>query len=322
MRVVDFNIVVEENTSINKLVSGGLVLPSIGTLPMAYGRVVSIGTGRTNKKFNRHIPVSLNVGDLVVYNPGVAKPIKLKNANAPVYKMKQNEAIMVLEEDGENNVVGVKKVLQNYMLIKRTSDDKVSLGGIVMPEIKRSIDNISGTVYMVGPGVYDPEKNEVTPCHCNIGDKVSFTEMSSIQITLPIRGADGKITKEKFYEVPDSLVDFVFDTDEKGNMKTITKIKDKHVLVTRDTTEKKTSAGIYIPELDMEGHMVEAEIIFVGNGIEHSKVGDRILYIDAKENNKEFKIPVKTASGLSSNKKCYMIPETDIEAYLEDDEAI
>ena len=42
----------------------------------------------------------------------------------------------------------------------------------------------------------------------------------------------------------------------------------------------------------------------------------------SKENNKEYKIPVKTASGLSSNKKCYMIPETDIEAYLEDDEAL
>ena len=322
MKVVDFNIVVEENTSINKLVSGGLVLPSIGTLPMAYGRVVSVGTGRTNKKFNEHISVNLNVGDLIVYNPGVAKPIKLKNAKAPVYKMKQNEAIMVLEEDDENNVVGVKKILQNYMLVRRTADDKVSLGGLVIPEIKRSIDNISGTVYMVGPGTYNPEINKVVPCHCAVGEKVSFTEMSSIQITLPIKGPDGKITKEKFYEVPDSLVDFVFDTDEKGNMKTITKIKNQHVLVTRDTTEKKTSAGIYVPELDAEGHMVEAEIIFVGDGVEHAKIGDRILYIDAKENNKEFKIPVKTASGLSSNKKCYMIPETDIEAYLEDDETI
>jgi co-chaperonin GroES (HSP10) len=322
MKVVDFNILVEENTSINKLVSGGLVLPNIGTLPMAYGRVVGIGTGRVNKKFNQHVSVNLNVGDLIVYNPGVAKPIKLKNAKSPVFKMKQNEAIMVLEEDGENNVVGVKKVLQNYMLVKRTTDDKVSLGGLVIPEIKRSIDNISGTVFMQGPGTYDPETNTVVPCHCNIGEKVSFAEMSSIQITLPIKGADGKVTKEKFYEVPDSMVDFVFDTDEKGNMKSIIKIKDKHVLVTRDSSEKKTSAGIYVPELDTEGHLVEAEVIFVGDGVEHSKVGDRIVYIDAKENNKEFKIPVKTASGLSSNKKCYMIPETDIEAYLEDDEAL
>ena len=322
MKVVDFNIVVEENTSINKLVSGGLVLPSIGTLPMAYGRVISVGDGRVNKKFNERISVNLNVGDLIVYNPGVAKPIKLKNAKTPVYKMKQNEAIMVLEEDGENNVIGIKKVLQNYMLVERTSDDKVSLGGIVMPEIKRSIDNISGTVYMVGPGTYDPENNKVVPCHCTIGDKVSFTEMSSIQITLPVLDKDGNSVRKKFYEVPDSMVDFVFETDEKGNMKTITKIKDKHVLVTREVGDKKTAAGIYVPELDMEGHMVEAEIIFLGDGVEHSKVGDRILYIDAKENNKEFKIPVKTASGLSSNKKCYMIPESDIEAYLEDDEAI
>ena len=214
MKVVDFNIIVEENTSINKLVSGGLILPSIGTLPMAYGRVIGVGTGRVNKKFNQHVSVNLNVGDLIVYNPGVAKPIKLKNAKTPVFKMKQNEAIMVLEEDGENNVVGIKKVLQNYMLIKRTADDKVSLGGLVMPEIKRSIDNISGTVYMMGPGTYNPETNKVDPCHCNIGDKVSFTEMSSIQITLPVKDANGKITKEKFYEVPDSLVDFVFDTDE------------------------------------------------------------------------------------------------------------
>ena len=320
MKLVNFDILIEENTSINKLASGGLVLPNIGTLPMAFGRVIKVGPGRTNKKTGTHVDVSVAVGDLVVYNPGVAKPIKLKNMTKPVFKMKENEAMLVLEEDS-GDVIGIKKMLHNYILISRDEQDTVSFGGIVIPEVGRTIDNISGTVYMTGPGTYNPDTDKVEACRFIPGDKVSFTEMSSIQLTLPIKGADGKIVKKKFCEVPDSLIDFAFNIDKKDNMN-ITKIKDKHVMVTRDKTAKQTTAGIYVPEMDAEGHMVEAEVIMVGAGVENTKIGDRILYVDAKENNKEFKIPVKTDSGLTSTKKCYMVPEKDIEAWLEDDESL
>lgn len=321
MKLVNFDILIEENTSINKLASGGLVLPNIGTLPMAFGRVVQVGPGRTNKKFGTHVDVNVAVGDLVVYNPGIAKPIKLNGMKTPLLKMKQNEAMLVLDEDENGNVIGVKRMLQNYVLISRDEKDTISFGGIVIPEVGRTIDNISGTVYMVGPGTYNPETDKIDTCRVVAGDKVSFTEMNSIQLTLPIKNADGKIEKKKFCEVPDSLIDFAFNTDEKGNMK-ITKIKKKHILVTRDKAVKQTSAGIYLPDMDKEGHLVEAEVILLGDGVENTKVGDRIVYVDAKENNKEFKVPVKTESGLTSTKKCYMIPESDIEVYLENGESL
>ena len=319
MKVVGFDILIEENKSINEFISGGLVLPQIGTLPMAYGRVVQVGDGRLNKKFNEHIPVKVKVGELVIYNPGVAKPITLKNSGKTYLKMKQNEAILVLkEENGE--VVGVDRMLQNYVLVKHDEKDTVSLGGIVLPQLKRTVDNISGTVVMTGPGTYNAEDNTFVSGDFKAGDKVSFTEMSAIQLTLPVKQEDGTLAKEKFLEVPATMIDFTFEHEE-NNMK-ITRIKDKHVLVTKTSTDKVTSAGIYIPELDTTGHMVEAEIIMVGDKVERAKVGDRIVYVDAKENNREFKYPVKSDNGLTVTKKCYMIPETDIDAYLESDETI
>lgn len=321
MKVVDFNILVENIESLNKLYSSTLTIPTYGTVEMAYGRVVSVGDGRVNKKFNARVPVKVNVGDLVVYNPGVSIPVEynIKNSDGTVTKVKRTkikstECILTLNEDKDGNITGIKDVKENYVLVRRSEKDKVSMGGIIMPEINRTIENISGTVYMMGPGKYNPETNDYIKCLAQVGDKVSFCEIGAIKCTLPITDENGKTTKETLYEIPDSVIDFIYDNKE-GTMK---KIKQGHVLVKRSEAVRKTAAGIYLAETDSEGHLVTGEVTMIGEGVEHAKVGDRIVYVDAKENNKQFK--VKTDKGISE--KRYMIPETAIDAWLEDDEEI
>lgn len=321
MKVVDFNILVENIESLNKLYSSTLTIPTYGTVEMAYGRVVSVGDGRVNKKFNARVPVKVNVGDLVVYNPGVSIPVEynIKNSDGTVTKVKRTkikstECILTLNEDKDGNITGIKDVKENYVLVRRSEKDKVSMGGIIMPEINRTIENISGTVYMMGPGKYNPETNDYIKCLAQVGDKVSFCEIGAIKCTLPITDENGKTTKETLYEIPDSVIDFIYDNKE-GTMK---KIKQGHVLVKRSEAVRKTATGIYLAETDSEGHLVTGEVTMIGEGVEHAKVGDRIVYVDAKENNKQFK--VKTDKGISE--KRYMIPETAIDAWPEDDEEI
>lgn len=330
MKILDFNVIIEDVESLNKLSVGGLVLPNNFTIPMAYGRITKVGPGRFNDKHDTMVPVNLSVGDLVIYNPGVSKPIELsvktadgKSVKKKYNKLTANECILVLEEDSDGKIVGIKSVKENYVLIKRDQTDKKTAGGIYIPELNKTINNITGTVYAVGPGKYDPEKNTRVPCMAQPGDKVAFIEMQSIQLSIPVKNEQGEVITEKFFEVPDSGLDVLMTTDKEGNMNSVKKIKEKHVLVQRASGEKKTSGGIYLPELDQEGHLVEATVIMVGDNCKTGvAVGDKIIYVDAKDNNKEFKLPFQDAQGKVETKKCFILPENEIEVILDDGETL
>ena len=64
MKVTDFNILIENEESIDKLSIGGLTLAKNFTIPMAYGRVVLVGPWRDNKMHSKQIPPAMAVGDL------------------------------------------------------------------------------------------------------------------------------------------------------------------------------------------------------------------------------------------------------------------
>lgn len=327
MKILDFNVIVENVESLDKLLSGGLVLPNNFTIPMAFGRVTQVGPGRFDEKNKKQVPVDLNVGDLVVYNPGVSKEIELnvKKEDGTTEKKKFNkvmstECMLVLNTDENGNVIGIKDVKENYVLIQRDSSDKKTAGGIYILEMNKTINNITGTVVMTGPGKYNVEAGKRVPCMAQKGDKVAFIEMQAIQLTIPMKNAKGEIVKEKFYEVPDSGLDILLTTDKEGNMNGVKKIKDKHVLVKRASGEKKTSGGIYLPELDQEGHFVEATVIMLGDKLTSDiKVGDKIIYVDAKDNNKELKLPITGEDGKVTTEKCYILAESDIEVILDDE---
>lgn len=329
MKITDFNILVENEESIDKLSIGGLEVAKNFTIPMAYGRIVQIGPGRFNKIHSKQIPVDLAVGDLVVYNPGIANEINIgiKDAEGKIskkkyYKLAAKECILVLNEvDGK--ICGIKSVKENYVLIKRDKTDKVTVGGIHIVELDRTINNITGTVVMTGPGKYNSEKDQREGCFAQPGNKVAFIEMQAIKLNIPVVNEKGDIVKETFYDVPDSAIDVLINTDKEGNMISLKKIKSKHILVQRDTGVKKTSTGIYLPDLDTEGHLVEATVIFLGDDLTSGvKVGDKIIYVDAKDNNKEFKLPIADADGKVTTQKCFILPESEIEVILDENEAL
>lgn len=77
MRILDNNVLIDENKSVDHLSAGVFLIPGIGTIPMAYGRIVKLGEGLDNPEVeNDKIPFFVNVNDYVVYNPGVAIPIE------------------------------------------------------------------------------------------------------------------------------------------------------------------------------------------------------------------------------------------------------
>lgn len=330
MKLIDFNVIIEDVESLNKLSAGGLVLPNNYTIPMAYGRVTKIGPGRFNDIVNKQIPINLSVGDLVIYNPGVSKPLQIstKTADGKILKKKYNkiaanECILVLNEDENGKIIGIKSVKENYVIIKRDNTDKMTVGGIYIPEINKTINNITGTVICTGPGKYDPKKDQRIPCLAKPGDKTAFIEMQAIQLSIPVKKDNGEIVTEKYYEVPDSGLDVLLTTDTEGNMNSIKKIKEGHILVQRSSGEKKTTGGIYLPELDMEGHLIEATVIMVGDNCKTGvTTGDRIIYVDAKDNNKEFKLPFQDKNGKVEMKKCFILPEKEIEVILDAEESL
>ena len=329
MKVTDFNILIENEESIDKLTIGGLELAGNFTIPMAYGRVVQVGPGRFNKFHSKQIPAEIAVGDLVVYNPGIAKQIDINVKNRDgkitkkrVFKVEAKECILTLNENN-GKICGIKSVKENYVLIKRDNTDKVTLGGIHIVELDRTINNITGTVVMTGPGKYNAEKDKREGCFAQPGDKVAFIEMQAIKLTIPVLNEKGDIVKETFYDVPDSAIEVLINTDKEGNMTTVKKIKSKHILVQRDTGIKQTSTGIYLPDMDKEGHLVEAKVIMLGDDLVSGvKVGDRIIYVDAKDNNKEFKLPMVDADGKTVTQKCFILPESEIEVILDEDETL
>lgn len=327
MKLTDFNILIENEESLDKLSIGGLELAKNFTIPMAYGRIVQVGPGRFNKIHSKQIHADLSVGDLVVYNPGIAKEITInvkdESGNLTkkkLFKLEAKECILVLNEvDGK--ICGIKAVKENYVLIQRDKTDKVTVGGIHLVELNRTISNITGTVVMTGPGKYNSQKDAREGCFAQPGDKVAFIEMQAIKLTIPVCNEKGDIVKETFYDVPDSALDVLINTDEEGNMSSLKKIKEKHILVQRDTGIKQTSTGIYLPDEDKEGHLVEAKVIYLGDNLTSGvKVGDRIIYVDAKDNNKEFKLPIKGEDGKITTQKCFILPESEIEVILDENE--
>lgn len=328
MKLIDFNILVEEDSSVDKLTIGGLELAKGFTIPMAYGRVLQVGPGRINKKFNKRVNIDLKVGDIIVYNPGVGKPINasIKNADGTVTKrsvtkLRAVEAAFILDEvDGK--ICNIKSVRENYIIVKRDDTDNKSAGGIIIPNQKRTIDTVTGTVIMTGPGKYDPETDSRNSCFAKVGDKITFTEMQSIQLTIPMTNENGEVVKTKLYQIPDTWVEVILDTDKDGFMNGVKQIKNGHLLVKRDNN-KRSAAGIYLPDTNTMGHMIEAEVIALGGElISDVKVGDRIAYIDERDNNKEFKLPIKQSDGTMKTEKCYLLPETEIEVIFDENEGL
>lgn len=107
MKTTENNVLVKEEP-FDKMTVGGLFIPRIGTIPMALGTIVKLGPGKFNPYTGKIAPINLNVGDRVIYNPGVATEItvSVKDENGNVSKLKlvkvpENECTCILDDNEE-----------------------------------------------------------------------------------------------------------------------------------------------------------------------------------------------------------------------------
>lgn len=81
--------------------AGGIYIPELNmTAGYAEGRVVEIGPGRYNPNTGEYVQPGFKVGDRILFNTGVAAPIKIKK-DASVktyYLMAAVEAAVILDE--------------------------------------------------------------------------------------------------------------------------------------------------------------------------------------------------------------------------------
>jgi co-chaperonin GroES (HSP10) len=224
MRIPENNVLIDENKSVDRLSAGVFVIPDVGTIPMAFGRVIKLGEGMNNPELeNDKIPFFVNEGDFVIYNPGVAVPIEVTsktlgaNSKKKYLKLSAGECMLVLEEE-DGKTVGIKRMLENYLLLKMESTtEKKASNKIYCPEYNADSSIVTGKVIMVGPGRYNFKLRKQVPCNAQVGDTVAFASVKKIELSIPVKQADGKTVKEKFYMIPDTAVEAILEDDETLN---------------------------------------------------------------------------------------------------------
>ena len=78
------------------------------------------------------------------------------------------------------------KPLSNHLFLEPVAEEKVSKGGIVLPETSEKEKPMQGTVVAVGPGKKN-DKGELQPMAVKVGDKVLFKKYGPDEVEL-----DGK----------------------------------------------------------------------------------------------------------------------------------
>jgi chaperonin GroES len=78
------------------------------------------------------------------------------------------------------------KPLSNHLFLEPVAEEKMSKGGIVLPDTAEKEKPMQGTVIAIGPGKRN-EKGEVQPMSVKVGDKVLFKKYGPDEVEL-----DGK----------------------------------------------------------------------------------------------------------------------------------
>ncbi len=78
------------------------------------------------------------------------------------------------------------KPLSNHLFLEPVEEEKVTKGGIVLPDTAEKEKPMQGKVIAVGPGKVG-EKGEIRPMSVKVGDKVLFKKYGPDEVEL-----DGK----------------------------------------------------------------------------------------------------------------------------------
>jgi chaperonin GroES len=99
----------------------------------------------------------------------------------------------------------VLRPVHDRLLVKRDEPEKVSVGGIVIPDASVDERTTRGTVMAVGPGKYSEKTAILIPMTVKVGDKILFH---------PAAGSKVTIGSESYWCLPESDAWCVIDPDE------------------------------------------------------------------------------------------------------------
>lgn len=78
--------------------AGGLYIPQIAQIAYSMFEIVELGPGHYDKRSGKVLPLPVKVGDKVLVNIGVCKPVKI-NGESYFTVPNAEEAIVILDED-------------------------------------------------------------------------------------------------------------------------------------------------------------------------------------------------------------------------------
>lgn len=139
----------------------------------------------TKKIAKKKTPVKKNAGQKNTTKKTVSKTMKkmadVKNTNAKLKPILQNKA--------KKNEVALKKVdyskaitpLADRLVVRVSAAEKVTSGGIIIPQTSAVSGHIRGTVLAVGHGATS-KKGHTRPLDVQKGDEILFSEFAGTKV--------------------------------------------------------------------------------------------------------------------------------------------
>ncbi|CAI7722024.1 20 kDa chaperonin, putative [Plasmodium vivax] len=139
------------------------------------GKILGVGTGAVNTKNGERVPIDVQVGDVVIFNPSDGTKLKYNDKECLLIS---NEEILAKINDASvevrpNNITP----FYDRVLIKLVDTNAASSSLVIMPESK-SDKSTDGLVVAVGDGTYDSNNNKV-PIDVRVNDYIKFSPFSN-----------------------------------------------------------------------------------------------------------------------------------------------
>ncbi|CRH01745.1 20 kDa chaperonin, putative [Plasmodium relictum] len=139
------------------------------------GTVLSVGTGAINTKNGQRIPIDVEVGDIVIFNPSDGNKIKYNDKECLL--ISNEEILGKLKDSTEINPFNITP-LYDRVLIKLINVNISSDSLIFLPESKNSEKVNDGLVISIGNGIYD-DNNQKIPIDVQRNDYIRFSPFSN-----------------------------------------------------------------------------------------------------------------------------------------------
>ncbi|KYN97120.1 20 kDa chaperonin [Plasmodium gaboni] len=158
------------------------------------GKVLSVGTGAINTKNGERIPIDIQVGDVVIFNPNDGNKIKYNDKECLL--ISNEEVLGKINDSNEINPLNITP-LYDRVLIKLINPNVNSDSLIIIPESKNNDKVTDGQVVAIGNGIYD-ENNQKVPIDLRIDDYIKFSPFSNESCEFTYQNAKYTFVKARY----------------------------------------------------------------------------------------------------------------------------